>query len=99
VSHSLEEVLWAVNSKRDTLRDFTSYLCKYAQSFLASTPIRCRLDVQPEMPASAFDLPVRRSLFLAIKEALNNAAKHSGATELFLRIHRERDRWSVQGGR
>jgi signal transduction histidine kinase len=91
VSHSLEEVLWAVNSKRDTLRDFTSYLCKYAQNFLSSTPIRCRLDVQPEMPASAFDLPVRRSLFLAIKEALNNAAKYSGATELFLRIYRERD--------
>ncbi len=92
VSHSLEEVLWAVNSKRDTLRDFTSYLCKYAQSFLSATPIRCRLDVQPEMPTSEFDLPVRRSLFLAVKEALNNAAKHSGASELFLRIYREGDR-------
>lgn len=91
VSRSLEEVLWAVNSKRDTLRDFTSYLCKYAQSFLGTTPIRCRLDVQPDMPSTAFDLPVRRSLFLAVKEALNNAAKYSGATELFLRIHRERD--------
>jgi len=91
VSRSLEEVLWAVNSKRDTLRDFTSYLCKYAQSFLGTTPIRCRLDVQPDMPSTAFDLPVRRSLFLAVKEALNNAAKHSGATELFLHIQRERD--------
>lgn len=91
VSRSLEEVLWAVNSKRDTLRDFTSYLCKYAQSFLSTTPIRCRLDVQSDMPSTAFDLPVRRSLFLAVKEALNNAAKYSGATELFLRIHRERD--------
>jgi len=92
VSHSLEEVLWAVNSKRDTLRDFTSYLCKYAQSFLGATAIRCRLDVQPDMPTSEFDLPVRRSLFLAVKEALNNAAKHSGASELFLRIYREGDR-------
>jgi signal transduction histidine kinase len=95
VSRSLEEVLWAVNSKRDTLRDFTSYLCKYAQGFLGSTPIRCRLDVQPEMPVAAFDLPVRRSLFLAVKEALHNAAKYSGATELFLRIHHEREGVSV----
>jgi signal transduction histidine kinase len=31
---------------------------------------------------------VRRNLFLAVKEALNNAAKHSAATELFLRIQR-----------
>lgn len=87
VSHALEEVLWVVNSKRDTLRDFASYVCKHAQSFLGATPIRCRLDVQPDLPVTEFDLPVRRGLFLAVKEALNNAAKYSQATELFLRVH------------
>lgn len=95
VSHALEEVLWVVNSKRDTLRDFSSYVCKYAQSFLGPTPIRCRLDVQSGLPATVFDLPVRRGLFLAVKEALNNAAKHSDATELFLRIHRTGDQLIV----
>jgi hypothetical protein len=87
LSVALDEVVWAVNSRHDTLRDFTRHACKYAQSFLANTPIRCRLDVETEVPPLPFDLPVRRSLFLAVKEALNNAAKHSGATELFLRIH------------
>lgn len=96
VSHALEEVLWVVNSKRDTLRDFSSYVCKYAQSFLSPTPIRCRLDVQSGLPAMEFDLPVRRGLFLAVKEALNNAAKHSGATELFLRVHRGGDNLVVE---
>ncbi len=88
LSHAMDEVVWAVNSRRDTLRDFVSYVCKYAQLFLASTPIRCRLDVEANIPATPFDLPVRRNLFLAVKEGLNNAAKHSGANELFLRIHR-----------
>lgn len=96
VAHTLEEVLWAVNSKRDTLRDFTSYLCKYAQSSLANTPVRCRLEVQPDMPTLAFDLPVRRSLFLAVKEALHNVAKHSAATELHLSIQRRGDTVVVQ---
>ena len=41
------------------------------------------------MSAVAFDLPFRRSLLLAVKEALNNAAKHSGATELQLQIRRQ----------
>jgi signal transduction histidine kinase len=88
ISRALGEVVWAVNSRRDTVRDFASYVCKYAQTFLANTPIRCRLDVEPEIPPLAFDLPVRRNLFLAVKEALNNAARQSGADELFLRIHR-----------
>jgi signal transduction histidine kinase len=86
ISRAMGEVVWAVNSKRDTVRDFVTYVCKYAGSFLADTSIRCRLDVEPEIPGAPFDLPTRRNLFLAVKEALNNAARHSGANELFLRI-------------
>jgi signal transduction histidine kinase len=86
---AMDEVIWLVNSRRDTLRDFAIYVCQYAQGYLKSTPIRCRLDVEPEMPAVPFDLPIRRNLFLAVKEALNNAAKYSEASELFLRIHRQ----------
>jgi signal transduction histidine kinase len=89
LSHAMDEVVWAVNSRRDTLRDFVNYVCKYARIYLDPTPIRCRLDVEPEIPPDAFDLPVRRNLFLAVKEALNNAAKHSEAGELFLRIYRK----------
>jgi signal transduction histidine kinase len=88
-SQALDEVVWAVNSKRDTLRDFSSYLCKYAQTFVSNTTMRCRLDVQPDMPASVFDLSVRRGLLLAVKEALNNAAKHSEANEILLHISKE----------
>ena len=92
---ALDEIVWAVNSRRDTVRDFTSYVCKYAQIFLRATNIRCRLDVEAEIPATQFDLPVRRNLFLAVKEALNNAAKHSQADELFLRIYRTEKKLSV----
>jgi signal transduction histidine kinase len=95
LSHTMDEVVWAVNSRRDTLRDFVNYVCKHAQFFLKSTPIRCRLDVEPEIPPVAFDLPVRRNLFLAVKEALNNAAKHSEADEVFLRIHRQEEKLIV----
>lgn len=95
LAHALDDVVWAVNSRRDTLRDFTNHVCKHAQYFLKDMPIRCRLDVEPEIPAAPFDLPVRRNLFLAVKEALNNAAKHSGASELYLRIHRANDKLRV----
>jgi signal transduction histidine kinase len=88
LSLALDEVVWAVNAKRDTVRDFTSYVCKHAQAFLKTTSIRCRLDVEADIPSSALSLHVRRNLFLAVKEALNNAAKHSGADELFVRIYR-----------
>jgi len=89
VSGAMDEVVWVVNSRRDTLHDFSTYICKYAQRFLEASSIRCRLDVDADLPQVQFALPVRRSLLLGVKEALNNAAKYSEASELFLRIHRQ----------
>lgn len=87
VSGAMDEVVWIVNSKRDTLRDFSTYASKQIRRFLEPTPIRCRLDVDPDIPDAVFELPVRRSLLLGVKEAVNNAVKYSGASELTLRIH------------
>jgi signal transduction histidine kinase len=83
---TIDEVVWIVNSQQDNLEDFAIYLCKYAQDFLESTAIRCRFDVAAEMPAKTLSQLMRRTLFLAIKEAVHNAAKHSQATELTLCI-------------
>jgi signal transduction histidine kinase len=83
---AMDEVLWAINPRRDTLREFTTYVCGYAQTFLKHTSIQCVLDVEPEMSSDAFELPLRRNLLLAVKEALNNAVKYSHATELLLKI-------------
>ena len=85
----MDEILWAINPRRDNLHEFATFVCGHAQTFLKTTPIQCLLDVEPAMSAMAFDLPLRRSLLLAVKEALNNAAKHSQATELLLQIRRQ----------
>ncbi len=83
---TLDEVVWAVNSRRDTVQEFVSFVCKHAAAFLEGAAIHCRLDIAAELPAVPLDLPVRRNLLLGVKEALRNAGKHSRATELFLRI-------------
>lgn len=83
---TIDEVIWTVNSQNDNLEDFSIYVCKYAQHFLESTDIRFRFDVAAELPTRTLSQFVRRDLFLAIKETLNNAAKHSKATELKVRI-------------
>lgn len=92
---TLDDILWAVNPQQDTLREFTSYVCDYAELFLKSTSIHYFLDIPHEVPASVANLPLRRGLFMAIKEALNNAVKHSGATELRLQIRFRYERLTV----
>jgi signal transduction histidine kinase len=83
---TMDEILWAVNPRRDTLRDFADYVCNFAEEFLRPTRIQCFFAVDQEMPAAVFNLPFRRSLLMSIKETLNNTVKHSEATELCLEI-------------
>jgi signal transduction histidine kinase/ligand-binding sensor domain-containing protein len=81
----LDEIVWAVNPRNDSVNSLGSYLCRYAQRFLEPT-MRCRL----EMYIADHDYPLnseqRHNLFLAFKEALTNVAKHSHATEAFIKI-------------
>ncbi|HWH71008.1 MAG TPA: ATP-binding protein, partial [Candidatus Sulfotelmatobacter sp.] len=95
VLSTMDEILWAVNPRRDTLNDFSSYVCSYAEEFLKPTAIQCRFDVDAEMSAVVLDLPIRRALLMVIKEALNNAVKYSGATELLLQIKCRDERLAV----
>lgn len=76
---SLDETVWAVNPRNDTLPHLINYLGQFAVRFLDSAGIQCELDVPeyPQMhPVSA---EVRHNLFLVVKEALNNIVRHSGA--------------------
>lgn len=86
---AMDEILWAINPRRDTLQEFASFVCGQAKALLKNTPIQCVLDVEPGLSGVAFDLPFRRSLLLAVKEAVNNTVKHSRATELQLQIRRQ----------
>jgi signal transduction histidine kinase len=83
---ALDEIVWAVNPRNDSLSSLGGYLSRYAQEFLEPTSIRCRLEVAESNSNCACTSEQRHQLFLAFKEALTNIARHSGATEVFIRI-------------
>ena len=83
---ALDEIVWAVNPKRDDIPSVTSYLIHYAERFFEPTTIHCRLDVAADIPSAHMSSEQRHELFLAFKEALSNVARHSSATEVRLRV-------------
>ena len=83
---SLDEIVWAVNPREDTLRSLVDYLAAFAREFLDLAHIPLRLDVTPEIPECRLATTQRHSIFLAAREALNNIVKHSAATEVMLRF-------------
>lgn len=83
---TIDETVWIVNSGNNKLNDFATRICKHTERFLKSASIRCRFDVDYELPPRKLTQFIRRNLFLAFKEALCNAVKHSHATELTVRV-------------
>jgi len=79
---AMDEIVWAVNPKHDTVESLASYLEKFGFDFLDSAGIRCRLNLAPDLPRVRLTTEVRHNLFLAYKEALHNIAKHSRASEV-----------------
>lgn len=86
---AMDEIVWTVNPRKDSLPNLAGYVAEYAQRFLAPTPVRCRVDLPDNLPNLPLSAPVRHNLFLAAKEALNNVARHSGASEAWLRVRLE----------
>jgi signal transduction histidine kinase len=82
----LDEIVWTVNPKNDTLDLFIAYLCTYAPDYLLSANIRCRLDMPMEMSNVSLSPEITHHLYLVVKETLHNIVKHSGATEVWLRL-------------
>lgn len=76
---AMDEIVWAVNPQHDKLDSLIAYCGKYAQDFFKTAGIVCRLDLALDVPNWTLTSPVRHNLFLAFKEALNNAARHAGA--------------------
>ena len=65
-------------------RTVVNYLHKFAQDFLETTGIRCRLDAPIPLPCWHVSGELRHNLFLAFKEAVNNIVKHANATEVHI---------------
>ena len=83
---AMDEIVWAVDPAHDTLEGFGNYLSQYVTEIVTGESTRCRLDIPTLLPARSISSGVRHQLLMAVKEALNNALKHSGASEITVRL-------------
>jgi signal transduction histidine kinase/ligand-binding sensor domain-containing protein len=92
---SLDEIVWAVNPRNDTLAHLMDYAGQFALDYLRLAGIRCRLDFPEQCPRRELSTDLRHNLFLVIKEALHNIVKHSRASEVRLRIQFSEDKLDI----
>ena len=87
----LDEIVWAINPQYDSVSSLVTYYSLFAERFLSLAGIACRFHTAESVADYPLDSKTRHGLFLAFKEALNNAVRHSGASQVEIEIQRASD--------
>lgn len=79
---TMDEIVWVVNPRNDTLEHLTAYLSHYAAEYFQNTSVDCELRLPQTVSHFPLSSETRHNLFLAFEETLNNVLKHSEATKV-----------------
>lgn len=83
---ALSETVWMLNPKNNELEALVDFLCRLVSELCRLAEIRCRIDALSVFHDMAISHEFRHNVSLAVKEAINNALKHSLATEIKMTI-------------
>ena len=91
----LDVIVWAIDPRRNSLQSFADYLGRYATEVFSAAGIVCRFKIPIECKAVSLTEGARHSLFLAVKETLNNIIRHAAATEVRLQMTQNDDHLEI----
>lgn len=92
----MNTIIWTMKSSNDTLESLVAYIRAHATEYFDSTPISCTVQVPPVIPQVDVSGEKRRNIFLSVKEALNNAMKHSQASKIKIEITTRESRLMIR---
>ncbi|MBA3674367.1 MAG: hypothetical protein H0W75_05315 [Chitinophagaceae bacterium] len=78
----MNEIIWAMNEKNDTLEDLLFYTRAYAVEYCEENNLECEVNIPETIPPHFVSGEVRRNLFLTVKESLHNIVKHADAKKV-----------------
>jgi ligand-binding sensor domain-containing protein/signal transduction histidine kinase len=77
----MSDIVWAVNPRHDRFEELVHRMRRFASDVLGGADIELKFETEKLPVSLVVPLDARRPLYLIFKEAVNNVARHSGATE------------------
>jgi signal transduction histidine kinase len=78
---AMSDIVWAINPKRDRLRDLAQRMRRFAEDAFNARNIGYRFRAPGAEQDLKLGADMRREVFLIFKEAVNNMIRHSGCSE------------------
>ncbi len=93
---NMREIIWAMDGGNDNFPDLIAYIRTFFLEFFDETSINAKAQIPTDMPNSIISGKERRSVFLCIKEAVHNIAKHSNADEAELLFKKTQRKFIIE---
>ncbi len=88
---SMSDIVWVVNPQRDSLHDLIVKLKDSYNEFFSSIGISFQVNNVEKSDDIKLPMEYKQNLLLMFKEAINNAIKHSGCSQITLEAYYEND--------
>ena len=79
---SMDDIIWSINPINDSLFNLIVRLREYAIPVCEVKNIIFNMNINESIYDMKFEMDERKNIFLIVKEAVNNAVKHSGCSQL-----------------
>ena len=93
---TMDEIVWVVNPRNDTLENLVAYLGHYCVEYFQNTSIECEMRLPQNIPHRPLSSELRHNVFLTFEEALNNVLKHSSATRVKVEMTMRADECEIK---
>jgi signal transduction histidine kinase len=96
IIHKIDEIIWSLNAKRDTLADLLNFIQKYFETLLKDNHLKGEYYCSDETPNFPLSAQLRRNIFLTVKESLNNTLKHAQANKVDIHVTLQENKLQIQ---
>ncbi|MBX2917403.1 MAG: tetratricopeptide repeat protein [Cyclobacteriaceae bacterium] len=84
---TMSDMVWSINPVNDSVAQMLAKMKEFAGEILEPKNIQYEFVYDNSLNEIRLDVEKRKSLFLIFKEAINNIAKYSEATQVFIRLN------------
>ncbi len=88
---TLSDIVWSIDARHDTLGDLMDRIRSFSLDVLSASDVQVTIESSGLLLSRTIPVDVRQNIYLIVKEAVNNAAKHSAATKVEMKLTQDRD--------
>ncbi len=86
IMENMSDLVWAINAETDDTQSLLRRIRQFGASLLEAKNIELEVPGEEPLPALLLKTEAKKNILLICKEAINNIAKYSQATRVFIQV-------------